>query len=221
MGGGGREGRWGTLQMAQPRGGGGEGRPGVRWDLGIGEGCPGPGQLSAALRAGPGVANPTSPGRAENGLSSAWRPGAGAEGRNSWPIWSVEEEQFDSSRGPHQSPNPTEEDPGRISPGRGDCLSLAKEAPGSGTAGRALRRGGPGDAAGGRRAPGARELARGPSSALRWGLGPVRAVAGQGWEGGAAGFKRMDQKTHGGDGRGEKGGYKKKTRELQSIKLLA
>ena len=35
-----------------------EGRPGVRWDLGIGEGCPGPGQLSAALRPSPASQTP-------------------------------------------------------------------------------------------------------------------------------------------------------------------
>lgn len=58
LGGGGREGRWGTLQVTQPRGGGGRRRSGVRWDLGIGEGCPGPGQLSAALWPSPASQTP-------------------------------------------------------------------------------------------------------------------------------------------------------------------
>lgn len=64
------------------------------------------------------------------------------------------------------------------------------------------------------------ELARGPSSALRGGglvlLGLWRGRGGRE----ERRVQRMDQKTHGGDGRGERKVIKKKL-ELQSIKLLA
>lgn len=80
LGGGGREGRWGTLQMAQPRGGGGRGE--ARGPLGPGHWrrLPWAGPVVRGPKAEPGVANPTSPGRAENGLGSAGDLGQAPKG---------------------------------------------------------------------------------------------------------------------------------------------
>lgn len=145
----------GTLQMAQPRGGGGRGEARVRWDLGIGEGCS-RGQLSVALRPSP-VANPTSPGRAENGLGSAGdlgRPKGEIRGRF------IEEEHFLTSKSSHQSPNPQRKIPGEFLPGgRGDCRSPARSSRlRDGRPGTAAWR--PGDAAADVEPPRGRELAR-------------------------------------------------------------
>ena len=88
-----------------------------------------------------------------------------------------------------------------------------QEAPGSGTADRALRRGGPGDAAGGRRPLGLRGA--GPGSWLgnaEWGPGPLRDVVG----GGAAGSKECAERRMRGMGRGEKRKVIKKKKKLLS-----
>lgn len=81
---------------------------------------------------------------------------------------------------------------------------------GSGTAGRALRRGGPGDAGGGRQA------GAGGSRPGVLARGLVRSERGEG----AVSSKERTGKRMG-DGEGEKRKVIKKTPELQSIKLLA
>ena len=153
----------------------------------------------------PGVANPTSPGRAENGLGSASEPGQAPKGEIPWPIWGVEEEQFLILKEALTKP-PIRR--GRswanFTGGRGDCLSLARKlpAPGrpAGHCGVAAQVTPPADV----EPLGLGELARGPSSALRdGGLVLLGLWRGRGGER-SGGFKRMDQKTHGGDGRGGK-----------------
>lgn len=97
-------------------------------------------------------------------------------------------------------------------------LQPQQEAPGSGTAGRALRRGGPGDAGGGCGAPGALRSRPGVLERF-WGQELVPLGLGREDD---SGFRRMGRKMHGGDGSGGKGRLlKKKKLELQSIKLLA
>lgn len=103
--------------------------------------------------------------------------------------------------------------------GRGDCSSLARKLPARGQQAGHCGVEAQVTPASDADARGSRELAWGPGLMLRAaGLVPLGFL-----RGGGGRFKRMDRKAHGGMGEGGKGKVikKKKTLELQSIKLLA
>ena len=84
----------------------------------------------------PGVANPTSLGRAENGLGSASDLGQAPKGEIPWPIWGVEEEQFLTLKeAPTKPPIRRGRSWENFTGGRGDCLNLARKLPDGRTAG--------------------------------------------------------------------------------------